>query len=628
MKEKVIKITRMFCMICICFHLCFFKTDAEENTFIGVRTIEVKVDQSDIENFVNGGRAVLDFVIRKYAPEWLNYTSKNVGRDVYISFSFKFVSYDDYCIKLEELLQYESSVVWIEDDGTFLMENFESKEQLNFFYSALIENNCLIEKTPEVLFSNITLDTVEVNNEEYKIEGKVDIRPQGKENIKFDEIELVTKGKKDGTFDRSIVIKLNTASKGQKSVEDIIERFRHTAKVTEEYPTGGGVKITAEFHALNSEELVKKTMICLNVATSIQETEEYVDDTAIMVKRVEFIDLPSVLKEKGVFHYFYEFPSYYQNVMGKEGSTVSINEASITAENESYVECYYERGFQFDEIEISSDFSDWFGKKTRSVKMSTDMDTVKRYHEKIKEELSDKLQKGMVLDIYDDNGKRYYKISYSSYWIKEIEEFSEAILGSVCRINGNENWIPFAESSLKENILINEILPKIAPAKETVISYKLLPGSRIEDMKEDSVSVEENIITYKGGNSVSIDIKYKALNLMKCVVEIVGLVFVTVVVIIVYVKIRKMLKGKKQKKDEIQSVKESVEENCFMEIPLMEEGLLEKSDLEEQGNITEKTEMRCPECNNPINPEARFCGKCGAFIRVSDEIRVDREKEN
>ncbi len=628
MKEKIIKITRMFCLICICFHLCFFKSDAEENTFIGVRMIEVKADQSDMENFVNGGRTVLDFVVRKHAPEWLNYTSKTVGRDVYISFSFEFVSYDDYCVKIEELLQYAPSVVRIEDDGFFLMENFESKELLNFFYAALIENSCLIEKKPEVLFSNISLDTVEVNNKEYKIEGKVDIRPKGKENIKFDEIELVTQGKKDGTFDRSILVKINTASKGQKSVEEIIERFRHTAKITEEYPTGGGVKITAEFNALNAEELVKNTMICLNAATSIQETEEYVNDTTIKVKRVEFIDLPSILKEEGTFHYFYEFPSYYKNVVGKEGSVVNINETNITAENESYVECYYERGFQFDEIEISSDFSDCSGGKTRIVKMSADIDMARSYHEKIKGELSDKLQRGMVLDIYDDGGRRYYKITYSSYLMKDIEEFSEAILGSVCRINRNESWIPFDESSLKENILINEVFPQMAPAKEMVVSYKLLPMSRISDIKEDFVSVEENIITYRGGNSVSVDIKYKTLNLLKCVVEIIGIVFFIIFTLIVYMKFKKILKRRKQNKDEAKSVKEQEEGKHVTENLLEEECLSKENYLDIPGDINEKIEMQCPKCGNTVSSEAKFCGKCGGLIQASNEIRMDLEKEN
>ena len=236
--------------------------------------------------------------------------------------------------------------------------------------------------------------------------------------------------------------------------------------------------------------------------------------------------------------------------MGKEGSHVSINETDIIAENESYVECSYERGFQFDVIEIASDFSDWSGRKTRIVKMSADVDMAQSYHEKIKEELSNKLGNGMVLDIYDDNGKRYYEISYSSYWIKDMEEFSEAILGSVCRIDREESWIPFAKSTWKEKILINEILPQMAPAKEIIISYKLLPISRIEDVKGNSAAVEENIITYRGGNSISIDINYRTLNLLKCIVEIASLIFVVAVIITIYVKIRKMWKGKKQKKEE------------------------------------------------------------------------------
>lgn len=621
MKENLKKTLIIFWLTCICFHSSLLKTQAEESIFTGVRTMELKADQSDIENFINGGRTAFDFVIRSHAPEWLNYTLKTVGRDAYLNFSFEFTSYDDYCAKLEELLQYAPSVVWIEDNGTLLVENFDSFELLNFFNSGLEEAGCLIEKTPEELFSNITLDTIEINGEEHRIEGRVNIRPKGRESIKFDEVEMSTVGRKDGTFNRSIIVKLNSASKGQKNVEDIIERLCQMAKVKEEYLIEGGVKITADFEAYNSEDLVRKTMICLNATTSIQEMEEYVDDTTVRVKRVEFIDISSLLNENGVFRYSYEFPSYYQNVTGKEDSAVIINETSMVSQNESYMECYYERGFQFDEIEIYSDFSSWFGKKKRTVKLNTDIDTAQFYHEVIKEELSNKLEKGMILDIYDDGKKRCYEISYSSYLMKEIEEFSEAILGSVCRMDIDESWIPFAQSTLKENILINEIIPQMSPARETVISYKLLPMSKVADMEEDSVVVEDNLITYRKGNSVLVDINYKTLNLLKCMVEVLVLVFVIIFAIIVYVKIKKLIKKRKQNEDERKLKEEYLKEH------LAEGQMAEEKILEIHEDVKEGTEIRCPQCGNFVSTEARFCGKCGVSLQVSDDTALDIKEE-
>ena len=98
----------------------------------------------------------------------------------------------------------------------------------------------------------------------------------------------------------------------------------------------------------NYEDLIRKTMVCLSAATSIQETEEYIDDITVKVKRMEFFDLPSLLLENGRFTYSYEFPDYYQNVACEQNSndTIQINDTIVSSNNESYIEFVYERGLR------------------------------------------------------------------------------------------------------------------------------------------------------------------------------------------------------------------------------------------------------------------------------------------
>jgi hypothetical protein len=72
-----------------------------------------------------------------------------------------------------------------------------------------------------------------------------------------------------------------------------------------------------------------------------------------------------------------------------------------------------------------------------------------------------KMINGCVLDIYDEGSFRIYKISYSSFFMKDIEKFTKSILEGDCEIEYEDSWIPFVRSEYNEKISMDNIFKDI-----------------------------------------------------------------------------------------------------------------------------------------------------------------------
>ena len=78
---KFKRFVSLLCVLFIAFSVCSAATvfaEASAVAFKGTRVLELESDPSDMDNYINGGRAAFDLMLRKNAPEWLKFSVNSV----------------------------------------------------------------------------------------------------------------------------------------------------------------------------------------------------------------------------------------------------------------------------------------------------------------------------------------------------------------------------------------------------------------------------------------------------------------------------------------------------------------------------------------------------------------------
>lgn len=86
---------------------CPARTFAEEAEFSGSRICAARIDSSDLENYIDGGRKGLDFVIRKIRPDWLSVDISMSEHDVIVTLKYDFASYQEYRNRTRQMQMHE-----------------------------------------------------------------------------------------------------------------------------------------------------------------------------------------------------------------------------------------------------------------------------------------------------------------------------------------------------------------------------------------------------------------------------------------------------------------------------------------------------------------------------------------
>lgn len=505
------------------------------DAFRGSRIVTYEVDKSDLENFIDGGRTAFDILLRKNAPSWLQYELYARDRTVYLTINFDFDSFEDYSEKTKKLLMFSPALVYTTETGLLLMEGHAAIELLNFMQLSLALPDTSMEQFQTGLFS-VTQNSILINSVEYSTEdNRLIIRPDNGSIIKFNALTIDTTGKKNGTFTRTITAQIDGSEQSKEDLDALMKRFKKAGKTTSTDLYDNVIEVSVVINAYNQKELLSKTMECLNAAVSVSETLQYVDDATVGVTRTEFIDIADLMKEDSNYIFTYTYPSFYNNVITLDNTT-AVTEKRITTQNNEYLSYYYERGFRFDAIDIETDLSNLFGKISRKITLSASADSASDYYDVIKEQLLSRLIKGTTLNIYDKDGSRYYELSYSSWFAKDIENFTNSVLNGIYRLSPDNSWIPCGKVNLQDKISVGNIVPKMAPADETTFRY-ILP----------SVINDETVIQFSDGDNINFE--YRQLNIIKCLIELLAVIAIVIIVIVVVLRIKKKLRSKRLKSD-------------------------------------------------------------------------------
>ena len=110
--RKVKKLLLAAALICcaVIFASCGATVDTEftaDSNFAGTRVITLTLSNSDLSEYVPGGKASIEATIKKYMPDCLSYTITEGDDNLVCKFTLAFTGIDDYKAKVAKVLAAE-----------------------------------------------------------------------------------------------------------------------------------------------------------------------------------------------------------------------------------------------------------------------------------------------------------------------------------------------------------------------------------------------------------------------------------------------------------------------------------------------------------------------------------------
>lgn len=518
---------------------------AQEADFSGSRSFSWVIDGSDLDNYVNGGRNAYDLAIRYSKPKWLQYEIRAAATGVETSFTFDFASFDDYLSKVTVLLGYEPAIIQIEGDKFIYSENFESAELFGFMDGTLQSLVRQTEFSSEELFHPGEASFL-LNGNLYDASERITIRG-AEEVLQLDLLEIVTRGQEGGTLVRRITAGVLDSSPGLDKVASLVGQF--TMEGLEPSVEKGVISLVIlEFEVDDYQELMRLTMLALNTGVTVRETTTISDKPGIAVDFQELLDADRILTEHASCQYSFYFPDHYQNVSIPEASA----DLSLSADSISYsgrqpvIEFHYESDFRFHSIVVSTDMTNALGKVKRTIRLTAPTDSAIPFHLMIRQQLEEKLQRGMTLTIDDLDGDRYYEISFASWFPGDLAVWTEAILGKGQRLELKRRGLPFQRSTLSETITAGDILKPMAPPLSVEARYLFPANVRFLSL-EEHLTTDGQALSHRGrSKTLATQLVYAALNPVTTGALLLGLIFAGLLSFFFILMIRKRRKNKRQ----------------------------------------------------------------------------------
>ncbi len=614
------KIIAIIISAVLVFSALAFPVSAESekvSDFAGKRQVEYVIDNSDLENYFNGGRSFFELILRSYSPEWLKYSIETANRDVTIALEFSFNSLDEYRSRIGELISATPYVNYSKTKSSVLfLESHTAAEMLTFIYAPA---------AGAVIYEDITLDTlfrvsknaITINGKEYLGEQKLNILPEGEAPITFSELSIETSYGKNG-FTRTV----RAFPQNYDDFESLVVRFKSVGKTSSFDNTA-----TVSFSAYSLADLNNLTSRCLYVPCNVLESEEYLKGITVGVTQTELFGLESIMSEYGKFSFSYKCPSYYSKLKAID-ETVTVSGSTITAENVSSVQYYYERDFAFSGLDIKTDFSDIWGKGTKVITLSAPKNRVLPLHEELKKHFEKFLDDGITLDIYDSGANRYYSFSYSSWLGGGLTDFAEELLGETYEGDISDSWFPYGPGSIEESLNFNELALIGSPPSNVTATYVFPSASSYERADGPAVTDEENHTIVSAVSALrTVTIEYNRFHLAKCIFFLVILIGVAIGLLfaIKFLK-RKLAQYKEERQQQRDAEMQNPEYSQPPAVPYngeYEQVPPTDTPIEDTDAPTAPTESEppqapslnfCPSCGAPVSVGTGFCGKCGTKL--------------
>lgn len=564
----------------------------EQADFTGVRTTICRISQSDLDNYVSGGRTSLEMLLSRNQQEWLSYGITSQERELLISLSFSFESYEDYEEKISILMK-AVPVTTYGKEGQAYIENFSPEELFEFLNYSMKEYE-MVDETDFIDFLEVHSDNIELNGETY---SGTDIRPQANaREIFFDSIDVDTEKDENGSWTRTI--QMGVSDEQSDTIFSELEQRCEQCGVSFESGRRTG---TMSFSAQSETELIEKTMTVLQTTVNIRHFRYYQENGTVRNETKENIDVEPLLEKEGEFSYRLELPETYED-LSAAFQTPAADVSDGTTEDEdtektrvyenviSYsgkagkVKYYFNEEMMFDRIVVQTDLSDEMAAIVRTATFVVSGSIEEGCHEKIKDGLTQKFRDGYSMRIYEENGDQYYEVQFQSWFMRDIRDFTESILGvENDSLQIDRKVFPFSESRIEETFSLPQREVKTYSGDIEMI-YILPSQAYSEEIYENSQSIK----TVLGGTETEYrgDYTFRCFHYMKLLLNIVIILSVITVILTVVCAVRYRIRnGKQGKKQKVQQIQR------------------------------ESRKRICPCCGNAGRTDAKYCGRCGYKFR-------------
>lgn len=546
----------------------------EEHEFSGTRSVVCRISQSDLDNFLSGGRASLEMLLSQNRNEWLQYRLISRERDLYITLTFSFESYQDYEEKLSVLLR-EQPITTYGKENLSYMENFEPVELLEFLNCAAEENNLTAEENISK-FWRIESDTANINGAEYS--GTTALNISDKRGIAYERIDIDTQIDQEGAWLR--IIECRVLENMSVWAIPLLEKRSNLLNASFE---SSGTSCSISFAAQTEEELIRNTMFVLQTAVNISHYRHYQNADHVRTETEEKIKVESILTENGTFRYSLDLPETYSGLSAEyleEKDTWSVENSDNDEKTEVYennvsyngrkgcIRYYYDEEILFDKIEIETDLSNEFHKLKRTIKFVMDGDIAEGCHEQIMKKITGKLRNGDQLRCYKENGKWCYVVSFQSWLEKDIDRFTERILGiEESKLCIERKIFTFSESNVQDQFSLGTNVPGTYSGKMEMI-YKLPENTRKIEESNGGPEIKEifdtGMLRYSGTYS------FRCFHYKRMILYIVVVMVSGIAAVVIASRFRQKLKSRKTRQIRY-----------------------------------------CPKCGSVRKDDGKFCAKCG-----------------
>lgn len=578
MKKKILSIVLLTVVMCL---VKAVDLQAQEE-FKGHRSTRCIISQSDLENFVMGGKSTLEMILAQNQSKSYTVYTKSLGMDLELCIEYSFESYEDYDEKTRKLLGYKPITTYGESKVPYV-ENFSPLELFNFIDVAM-QKSGVVEETNFCRLLSVKKDVVELNGGTY--ESTEALNTAKEDEIVFTNIDIDTE-LTEGIYTRKIGFSMEETEAREK-VRVLRDRCGVIGvELNEEGERNCSVTVTSD----SEKQLIKDTMMILGTAVNIEHKKYYNTDTSVRMKTVERIDTENILSEKGKLSYHINLPETYTNLSAdiepqkgeeeNDGSDTSVSGSVVRySGREGEIDYYYDTPLAFDNISVITDLSSEGHKINRTITFYMDWNIADDYYKATKKQMEKGLKRGETLRIYDDEGYRCYEITYSSWFTSKIDSFTNRVFGiNNGKLTLKRSTFPFVKSKIRDKFNIGK--GDIKDYSESVSIKYILPNN---------TKIEEGVYEGKEGKNVSLispfdvstEIEFSAFHYTKFILYILAII-ITGVAIFLFVgnvqrKIVKFKRGKGRGK---------------------------------RKNGQQHYPRYCPKCGSERKNGATFCGKCG-----------------
>lgn len=526
------------------------------DAFAGSRTVSFELDSSDVENFYDGGMTSLSLRLRMHAPSWLEFDVVKEERSVILTLRVPFTSFQDYQSKMDVLVSSVACILYRQEDGLVLVEDFPAADLLNFLHKDAQEAEKL--KTWVRLREN----SLTLNNRTYKSDGeKLRIGYDPEQQLRFRDVKVETWHSENGNLVRSLELYVTYADVKDARWQTIQERCKSLGHNVEE--GYGKASISVELQAKTHEELASLTAQCMDSVVRYKQWATLEGDT-LTVQWMERFFLDGKVGEYVSMDYRYTLPASMENAVALSPDT-EISEGKVgNRYGKSFIHVQYQTPYvpgtqvpgldTSDSITLSvhTDAAGAFRRIRRTITLTAPVEQALGFHEELKDYLSEGMVKGTTLEIYDENDTRYYVLSFSSWFWKDIQEFSAPYLQS--SIDCRDSWIPMGESTFRESF--GDILPGFAGVEYVKLDYQF-PG--------------DSPVTH---DATGVSAAYRRINPFKTALEALGVGLAVIIIVLC----------------------------CRRKKP------------EQPAEPAPEPQRRCPQCGMELITEDVFCPGCGCKL--------------